>query len=630
MPAPGRPLEKLKAALRIGPALRLVWTSSRGWTVLSLSLVVVQSLAPLAVLYLIKLVVDAITPGAAGAGDVPFDHVVLLILLTALAGLVGAAAAAVSGLALEAQGHLVTDHVLDVMHEKSVEVDLAFYEDPEFHDTFHRAQREAPYRPTGVLRNLLTVLRSGLTVLGILGLLATVHPALPILLVLAVVPGLVVRLRHADRSYRWQRRRASDERRAKYLGWILTDPGHAKELRALSLGSELRDRFRDLRAVLRREKVALARQRTTAEVLAQVGAALAVFGSYAFIAYQTLQGPLSLGDLVMYFGAVQSGQALLQSLFTALGALYEDNLFLSILDDFLAVEPRLVAPETPQPIPESAWRGEGLRMEGVGFRYPGTEKPILKDVDLAIGPGEIVALVGPNGAGKSTLVKLLCRLYDPTSGRITLEGSDLRTFHPEELRVEIGLVFQDFSRFQLAAADNIRFGDVRRIEEEGRWEERPAREADIHGKLSSLGRGYDTILGRWYEEGEELSLGEWQKVALARAFASPGRLLVVDEPTSALDAGAEAAFFAALRTALRDRSALLISHRFSTVRMADRIYVLDGGRIRESGTHEELVRRGGRYAELFGLQAAPYRDGLPDSALSTGPTRESAGRRSAP
>jgi ATP-binding cassette subfamily B protein len=596
--------ERAKRSLRVGRALRIVWAAAPRWTVLSLVLVFVRALLPLLVLYLTKLVVDALAAAVSGAPTAPdFNHVLLLIGLAGLAGLLGALARSVAGLANEAQGHLVTDHVLSVLHEKSVEVDLAYYEDPQYYDTLHRAQLEAPFRPTRIINNLIQIGQSAITAVGILALLISVHWLLAAVLAVAVIPGFGVRLRYAHRAYDLQRRRASTERRASYLGWILTSAMHAKEVRLFDLGPLVKGRFKDFREQLRRERIELSRSRSLADMAAQVGTSLAVFGSYAFIAYQTFQGVLTLGDLVMYFGAVQRGQSVLASLLNGFGGLYEDNLFLSNLDDFLDLEPGVVAPAAPKPVPSPI--RSGIELHDVAFRYPGSSRPLLEDINLSMRPGQMVALIGPNGSGKTTLVKLLCRFYDPLAGAVTIDGTDIREFDPAELRRQISVIFQDYGRYQLSARDNIWFGDVHRPPDD-RIEE-AARTAGAHELIQNLRHGYETTLSRLFEDGEELSVGEWQKIALARVFVGDAQLIIVDEPTSALDARAEAAVFNTLRRLVRDRAVLVISHRFSTVLMADYIYVLDEGRIIESGTHDQLIDVGGMYAQLFEIQAAPYR-----------------------
>jgi len=444
----------------------------------------------------------------------------------------------------------------------------------------------------------------------IVGLLATIHWLLAVLLFVAVLPTLWVRIRHADRYYQWQSTRSQLQRKSHYASWLLLNPAPSKEIRLFDLGRVLADRFRDFRERLRREQIGLSKSRSVEDAVTQSIAALVIFAAFVYIAWRSFEGTLSIGDLVMYFGAVQRGQSSMQGLFGALANLYEDNLFLATMDDFMAVEPQVVAPPDPKPVPAPI--RQGIAFEGVTFRYPGSSRSVLAGIDLTIRPGEVVALVGANGVGKSTLVKLLCRLYDPDEGRITIDGIDLREMDPEELRRQISVVFQDFFRYSFPARDNIWFGDVDRPRED------PAivaasETAGADRFLRELRHGYETVLGPMFDESEELSIGEWQKVALARAFFREAQLLVVDEPTSALDAVAEAELFAKLRALVHKRSTLLISHRFSTVRMADRIYVVEDGRILEGGSHEELLARGGKYASLFRMQAAPYQEPATDA-----------------
>jgi ATP-binding cassette subfamily B protein len=571
---------------------------------LSLVFVVLRAGLPLAALYLTKLVVDAMAAIAQGA-DVDFSHLVLLLGLIAGAGLLGSWIGALYGMVTEVLAFRVTDRTLEVINRKSVAMDLRYYEDAAYHDSLHRAQRDAPYRPTAVLGNLLQTVQATLTVVGIIGLLVTIHWLLAVLMFAGVSPSLWVRIRHADRIFAWQKRTSQLDRQVGYLSYLLLQPPAAKEVRLFGLGDVLARRYRDLRGRLRREAIQLSRRRSLGDAVAQTVASIVVFGALVFIAWRAYQGQLTVGDLVLYFGAVQRGQSAAQSLFASLGNLYEDNLFLTTLDDFMAVRPGIVAPPDPKPVPDPI--RQGIAFEGVSFRYPGSSRPLLDGIDLTIGAGEVVALVGANGAGKTTIVKLLCRLYDPDEGRITIDGIDLREFRPEELRRQISVVFQDFVHYHLTARENIWFGDVNRSSEDSGIIE-AATTAGADTVLRRLPRGYDTVLGTMFREGEELSVGEWQKVAIARAFFHEAQLLVVDEPTSSLDAQAEADLFEKLRALVADRATFLISHRFSTVRMADRIYVVEDGRILETGSHEELMLRGGKYASLFRMQAAPYRD----------------------
>lgn len=601
--------------MRLRRPLGLVWQSAPGWTVISLSLIFVQAALPLAALYMMKLIIDAVATGLTGAADPSFASVLWLVGIAVLIGLVTAAARSLASLATEAQSQAVTDHMFGVLHRKSIDVDLAYYEDPRYHDTLHRAQLEAPYRPQKILGSLTQVVQGAATLGGLILLLATAHWILPVLLLLVVIPAYGVRVRHSDRKYDWQRRRAETQRRTLYLDRLLVHEDHAKEIRIFGLGPELIRRFGELRDKLRYESLKLEGVRTRGDVLSQVPAAIAAFASYALIVYRTLSGALTVGDLVMYLGAVQRGLSLVQTVFGGLGSLYENNLFLSTLDDFLTLDEALEEPGSPRPLPKTV--DHGFALEGVRFRYPTRDIDLLTSVDLRVGPGEMVALIGANGSGKTTIAKLLCRLYDPTEGRVLLDGADVREFGKGEYRSEVAAIFQDFVRYQMSAHDNIAFGDVtldassERVEEAGR-------RSSAHSVIERLPHGYDTTLGNWFEDGVELSTGEWQKVALARAFASPARLLILDEPTSALDAESEIEVFEKVRQIAQDRAVLAISHRFSTVRMADRIYVLDAGQILESGTHEELMTLGGRYARLFRLQASTFAEG--SSAITESPT----------
>jgi ATP-binding cassette subfamily B protein len=337
----------------------------------------------------------------------------------------------------------------------------------------------------------------------------------------------------------------------------------------------------------------------------QAGAACGTFGAFAFIAYRTLQGVITLGDMVMYFGAFQRGLGYLRQMLGGVANLYENNLFLTNLFEFLDLEPKVKEPLHPASVPQPMKRG--LSFEQVSFRYPNSNRNVLKDINMVIESGEVVALVGENGSGKTTLVKLLCRLYDPIQGSITLDGIDLRRFETMALRREISVIFQDYVKYHLTARENIWFGNID-LPPEDQQVAAAARHAGADDLITSLPKGYDTILGKWFEDGEELSVGEWQKVALARAFLRDAQIIVLDEPTSSLDAKSEYKVFEKFRQLLNGRSAILISHRFSTVRMAARIFVLDDGKIIESGTHEQLIELEGKYAHLFEKQARYYKE----------------------
>jgi ATP-binding cassette subfamily B protein len=586
-------------------ALRLVWVSARGWTTASIGLVIVQAALPLLALYLIKLLFDAISAAlAAPEAGGHAEQIGLLIVLAGAVAVVQALAAALAGWVSTAQANAVTDHVHDVLHIQSVALDLSFYEQAQYYERLHRAQEEAPYRPARIVNSLMQMAQNGVSLVAVVGLLLSIHWGVIVLLLAAAVPGVIVRLAFARQSFRWLRRQTPHERRAWYYDWMLIDGGHAKEIRLFELGPLFIRRYRELRTHLRRERSGVAARRALVDVITASSLVLAVFGSFALIAGRALAGLITLGDLVMYFQAFQRAQTMLQDLLRALANLYEDGLFLSYLGEFLALTPQLTDGSPPAPMP-TTFR-EGVVFEGVAFQYPGVDQPTLRAIDLVLRPGETIALVGENGQGKTTLIKLLCRLYDPTAGRITLDGIDLRQFRVADLRRQIGVVFQDYVHYNLTAAENIGLGAVDAASDHERIAE-AARQSGVDRVIEALPQGYETLLGKLFEDGAELSIGQWQKIALARAFMRRAPIVVLDEPTSALDAQAEFELFEQFRQLMRGRSAILISHRLSTVRMADRIYVLDDGHIIESGTHDELIARRGKYAHLFELQAQAYR-----------------------
>jgi ATP-binding cassette subfamily B protein len=385
---------------------------------------------------------------------------------------------------------------------------------------------------------------------------------------------------------------------------MLTQSPHAKEVRLFNLGSLFNRRFQHLRQFIRQEKLSLATQRATIDLVTQGSATLAVFVTCGAIAYQTLQGAITLGGFVMYYQAFQRGQGFLREVLSNLVSLYENSLFLVDFYNFLELKPIVEEPHQPQPMPQ-IWQS-GIEFQHVCFEYPSSQRSVLRDVSFSIRPGETIALVGENGAGKTTLVKLLCRLYDPTAGSITLNGIDVRQFHITDLRSQINVLFQDYAQYQLTAQENIWLGDIELPPDHDQIF-KAARDAGADAVIRTLPQGYDTRLGKWFESGEELSIGQWQKVALARSFVRDAQIIILDEPTSALDANAEAAVFEKFRQLVQGKTAILISHRLSTIKMADRILVLDSGKLAEQGTHNQLMQQQGIYAHLYETQAQHYR-----------------------
>jgi len=584
--------------------LYFIWRSGPGWTVVSLIVVVVQGMLPLLILYLMKLAVESVE-GTLGYDTIGgFNSVTVLIALLGAATLLEAVSSSVDRVISMVQGNVVTDRMYDVLHAKSTEVDLEYYESAQYHDTLHRAQEEASVRPARVLNNLRQLIQNSISVTAIGVLLLWLHWGVVFVLLAAALPGVFVRIKYAKKMHIWERHSTPLERQAAYLNGMLTKDAYAKETRLFGLGSLFTDRFRRLQSQLRSEKVSIATKKTFAELLTISTAICVSFGLLGYLAMRTVQGLMSLGDLVMFYAAVQRGQALIRQVFNSIADLYEDDLFLGNLYRFLELKPRLQEPARPKPL--SRPLKSGIVFDHVSFRYPGDEHRVLEDIALTIRPGEHVALVGENGAGKTTIAKLLCRLYDPTSGAITLDGIDLRQYGTQDLRRSVSVVFQDYSRYHLTARENIWLGNIN-VPPDSQYVDRAARKAGIHPVISQLANGYDTVLGKSFDGGQELSAGEWQKIAIARAFLHDGEIIVLDEPSSSLDAQAEYEIFERFHQLMKGKTAILISHRLSTVKMVDRIYVLKHGRIAESGTHKELMKESRIYAGMFETQAQRYR-----------------------
>lgn len=592
-------------ALQLKYVLRLVWQSAPGWTLAGGLLILITGTLPLATLYLMKLIVDSVNAGATSTGKGDFGGTLLLIALTGSIALLTLISQSASRIVSEAQSAIVSDHVQEVLHAKSIEVDLEYYENSEYYETFHIAQGQAPFRPTAIINGLFQSGRSFITLVTMAALLLSFNWIAALILGVAVLPAVFVQYRYSRKNYRMQSSITPKERRAMYLHSLLTSTNYAKDIRLLGLGQLFISRYRDLREQIRKERLSLAFRGSVEEFASKAIALVVVFGAFAFIAQQAFDGIITIGDMLMYFGAIQQGQSFLNSFLSSLVSLYENNLFLTALYQFLDLKPKVAQPSNPISFPKPI--KSGICFEHVGFSYPNTNAMVLKDINLEIRPGQIVALVGENGSGKTTLIKLLCRLYDPQEGTIKIDGIDLRNFRTHDLRQEISAVLQDYANYHFRARENIWLGNVDKPEDMDHIVQ-AAECSGIDEAIKHLAKGYDTFLGRVFEkDGAELSIGEWQKVALARAFFRDSQVIILDEPTSSLDAKAEENVFNRFKQLAAGKIAIIISHRLSSVTMADRIYYIKEGRVTEQGTHQELMDQDKEYAQLFKIQAKHYR-----------------------
>lgn len=570
----------------------------------SIILVLVLGVLPMLTLYLLKLVIDAVTAGCTSSeGPIVFKEVVFLIVLWGFLSLIRIICQSLSRIATETQAQAVMSHVQTIIHSKAIDIDLEDYENPECHDLLYQAQSQAPYRPSQLVRNILTVSQNAISLMVIGGLLFSIYWELGVILVISAIPGTFIRLKYAQKIYDWYARQAPKQRLASYLHTLLVDTRYVKESRLFDLGNLIKDRSFQLRESLRKEKFQLDKKRAFVELLPNISSVVVLFTSFGFIAYRALQGVISLGDMVMYYQAFLKGQAFLSSMLGGLVGFYENSLFLSMLYNFLDIKKKIKEPILPETVPRPI--KTGLTVENLYFRYPNLNRDILKNISLTISPGEVVGFVGENGSGKTTLVKLICRLYDPMPGRICLDGIDLKCFNTKDLRREIGVVFQDFNQYNLTVRENIWFGNIDAPLSDKQIY-KVAGYSGMHNFITSMNSGYETVLGRGFMSGEELSTGQWQKIAFARAMFRNPQIMILDEPTSSMDPKAEQEIFKKFKEISSGRMTILISHRLSTVTMADRIFVFEKGRIVESGAHVELMQRNGLYSNMFERQAKGF------------------------
>lgn len=595
-------LKRIKTILEVERGLTLVWESSRRWAILGILAMLALGVFPIATLYLHKLIVDFITEGITGGKQIAISALAGLIVALGGIEILTALFRAISGYITAKQEHIVQDHVLTRLHEKSQQLDLAYYENADYHDTLHLAQEEAPDRTAMLVRVLGQILQNGLSLLAVLTFLMTYHWGVAILLVVAVAPGLAVQLSSAEKLYQWRKKATAREREAAYYHSLITAPGPAKEMRVFDIGRTISGWARKLRRQLRSEKLNIQYWRLLRELAVQIGTLLAQYSGYFYFAYQTARGIFTLGDMVMFFAAFFRAQNFLRELLNGVTGLYESNLFIENMSRLMELSPTVASPPSARKPSAAPAR---ITFRNVGFSYPGTARKALQGLSLRIDPGTHIAIVGKNGSGKSTFVKLLCRLYDCTEGTIELNGDDIRELDLDAYRRQFSVLFQDYLQFELSVEENVRLGDI--LMHDG--EERIADALRLSGAeevVASLPHGVRTMLGKLFKNGEQLSQGEWQKIALARTLVRNAPITVLDEPTSWMDPEAEYRFFQRFHDISAGKTAIMISHRLSTVRMADQILVMDEGRICESGTHDALMRLGGRYADLFNTQAKNY------------------------
>ncbi len=594
--------QRLQALRNVPPLLRMVWSTSPSLSVATLALRFIGALFPLASLWVAKLIIDLVVKAIRSQ---PIDRslvwklLILELLLAVAADVLGRLVSLVDSLL----GDQFTNYVSLRLMRHATSLDLVSFEDPVFYDKMERARRQTTAR-LGMLASLASMAQQFLTLLSMLSAVIFVYPWLLLLLVAATVPVFLGETRFALLNYSMLYRYTPERRELDYLRYLGVSNESAKEIKIFGLGNYLADRSRALFERFYQENKKLAIKRTTEGAVLNLAPTGAYYIAYALILRKALVGGLSVGNLTLMTGAFSRARSIMENLVSGIAGISEQSLFIKDLFDFFDTPPLIVSKPEAWPVPRPI--RDGFEFQNVSFSYAGSDKKVLHNVSFRFAAGEKIALVGENGAGKTTLVKLLARLYDPTEGRILLDGIDLRDYSVEELRHEIGVIFQDYMRYDMLAAENIGFGRIEHVSDEARIE-RSAEKSLAAPVIENLPKSYRQMLGRRFEGGVDLSTGQWQKIALARAYMRDAQILILDEPTASLDARAEFEVYQRFVDLTAGKMAILISHRFSTVRMADRILVLERGSIAEEGSHRELLALGGKYSELFDLQAAGYR-----------------------
>jgi ATP-binding cassette subfamily B protein len=597
-------------ALRYVPALfRLIWRTHRGYTSAMMVLRVMRSVVPVMTFWVGKLILDSVITAKAAHGSL--SQVWRYLVLELAIVLTGEILARASSLIESLLGDLFSNAMSVQLMEHAAKLDLAQFEDPEFYDHLERARRQTVGR-IALLSLLLSMSQDALTLLTLAGALIAYNPWLLLLLAVAVIPSFLGETHFASLGYSLLFRWTPERRQLDYLRYVGASDKTAKEVQMFGLAPWLTERYRDLSQKFYEENRNLSIRRGVVSALLSILGTVGYYAAYVVILIRAVKGDITIGTLTFLAASFGRGRDVIQSILLSASNVAEQALYLRDLFVFLEMRPTIESPPNARLVPAKIQ--SGFVFENVGFRYPGSEQWAIRNVDLVLRPGERVALVGENGAGKTTITKLLARLYDPTEGRITLDGVDLKEYNLASVRHAIGVIFQDFVRYDMRFDENIGVGEIDSVRadlDKNNGTPAAITAAAENSLAASLlprfSKGYQQMLGRRFEEGVDLSGGEWQKIALARAYIRDAQVLILDEPTAALDARAEYEVFLRFSELVAGRMAILISHRFSTVRMADRIIVLRHGKVEGQGSHEELLAAGGLYQELFDMQAAGYR-----------------------
>ncbi len=563
------------------------------------------SILPLVTVYLLKFVIDETIVATATPDDPEaFRRVAIWIIITGLIFLIGYIKDAFEKYIKDAREQVFFDYIYKRVHEKTTRIELKYFDDSKYYDLFSRALENAQVRPIRVFGSIISVFQNTIALITLSVLLLSLHKSIFLVLIVATVPLGLAKLKSSRELFHWNKKITKTNRKTWDINDVLTKEHYAPEIRLFSLKDFFIRLFCTLRTGMREGFLKIYKKRMLFEIGAQFIAAFAVFGAFWVICYQAFQGALTIGALTMYIIALQKGVGMFNSIFHDIASLYENSLYVGYLKRFLSIPDSKDEKHKKEAFPKTL--RQSIEFRNVSFKYPNSKRHVLENVNLKIKAGSTVALVGPNGAGKTTIIKLMCGFFDADSGQILFDGVDIKRINPKSLRENISAIFQNFAKYNFTASENIKFGDAA-VDRGREVIEEAAKKARVHSLIKSLPDGYNTILGKIYDDSEELSIGQWQKISLARAFYKNSQIVILDEPSSAMDPEAEFELFSIFKEIMVNRTGILVSHRFSTVQMADYIYVLDKDSVVEEGTHKELLEKKGVYAHMFNRQAMYYK-----------------------